>query len=224
MGQRLTDIPFDEWLKHVFDHDLSDPAWYWDLDADHWAGPPTTTAQFITRLFENADQLLRPFSDAQLNQGLWYIVSHACSSMMLDVLHESRVPRDDRRRCLSSILSLFRQCFAVRCSEHLSHQDGPGAKPLNSVCYMWWDIFPTWGNPDDPSCAEQDQQLLDVMANTLAIPSVACRESALHGLGHWQHQYPDEVENIIDAFLGTAPDIRPDLAQYAFSARQGHVL
>ena len=34
--------------------------------------------------------------------------------------------------------------FAPRCSAHLSHLDRGEmiAGPLNTLCYMWWDILP----------------------------------------------------------------------------------
>jgi hypothetical protein len=64
---------------------------------------------------------------------------------------------------------------------------------------------------------------LDAMRDVLGLDAVACQESALHGLGHWQSAYPDEVGDIVDAFLATAPDRRPDLVRYAQSARVGCV-
>ena len=62
------------------------------------------------------------------------------------------------------------------------------------------------------------------MAEILALDSLACQESALHGLGHWQHAYPEEVQQIIDRFLNANKNLRPELAAYARSARTGCVL
>lgn len=61
------------------------------------------------------------------------------------------------------------------------------------------------------------------MERTLQLDNIACQESALHGLGHWHSAYPKEVERIIDAFLQSNLNIRPELEQYAQSARIGMV-
>jgi hypothetical protein len=52
-----------------------------------------------------------------------------------------------------------------------------------------------------------DPDILQVMGSTLQLDSIACRESALHGLGHWQHQYPQRVGEIIDKFSMSQPDL-----------------
>jgi hypothetical protein len=61
------------------------------------------------------------------------------------------------------------------------------------------------------------------MADVLALDSVACQESALHGLGHWQAAYPHVVEATIDRFLAARPRARPELVAYARGARAGCV-
>jgi len=128
-----------------------------------------------------------------------------------------------RLRPLRSFVPLFEQVMAPRCSPHLSYIDEPGAKPLNSACYMWWDILPIHGRPDLPERAEFDSEVLTVLQRLLAIPHDACRESALHGLGHWSTHYPS-VANIIDGFLSRTANLRPKLVAYAISAKTGRVL
>ena len=122
-----------------------------------------------------------------------------------------------------AIGALFAKLFAPRCSPHLSHLDEAGASALNVSCYMWWDLIPFLGRPDDPARREIDDACLGVMERTLDLDSIACRESALHGLGHWHGGYPRRVESAIDAFLGAHPDLRPELVRYARSARSGCV-
>lgn len=221
MGRQLTDLSFEEWTKHVFDHPVMDPAWYWDDDADLWDGPPVVTVTYIIRVFENADEIFKPYSDAQVNQGLWFLVNSACSDNML-ALFDASVPPADRGRCLRSIFILFERYFAKRCSPHLSHLNEPGANPLNLVCYMWWDIFPFRGEPNDPNSAIA-AELINVMKTALQLDSDACRESALHGLGHWRDYDSKKVETIIDEFLIQNPNIRPQLKKYALKARSGSV-
>lgn len=68
---------------------------------------------------------------------------------------------------------------------------------------------------------ELDQEILGVLESTLQLDSIACRESALHGLGHWQHYYPLQVEKIIDAFLMNHRVLRKELETYAVNAYTG---
>ncbi len=225
MGRQLKQLTFDQWLAYVFDHSVSDTKqeWYWDPASDRWDGPAADTIQFLTRAFENAATVFQPYSDAQVNQGLWFIASNACSNHMFALL-DSGVPWLARQRCVRSIHNLFEQCFAKRCTPHLSHLDEPGAGPLNSVCYMWWDIIPLSGQPDNPEGSEIDRAILGVLESTLQLDSVACRESALHGLGHWQHDYPQRVAEIIDTFLQSQRGLPEALRAYARNAYRGHVL
>ena len=225
MGQLLSALSFEQWLAHVFDHPAADDRleWYFDPGSDGWDGPPPTTIQFLTRAFEDAAHLFEPYSDNQLNQGLWYLASNACSNHMLALLDE-RVPWLHRQRCLRAMVALYRQCFNPRCTPTLGHLDEQPANPLNRVCYMWWDILPVAGQPDVPARQAFDQECLQVMAATLALPNAACQESALHGLGHWAMYYPQPVAALVNAYLQNNPEIRGPLKQYALAARSGAVL
>ena len=62
------------------------------------------------------------------------------------------------------------------------------------------------------------------MCQALALSHDACRESALHGLGHWQPHYPARVAHIIADFLARTPALRPELQAYARRAQRGAVL
>jgi hypothetical protein len=218
-------LTFEKWLTHVFDHPVpvsNENAWYWDIDRDWWEEDSPETVDFLTRAFEDAAVVLQPYSNAQLNQGLWFLASNACSSHMFTLMNES-IPWAARRRCIESFHQLFEQCFTRRCSPHLSHIDEPGANPLNSVCYMWWDIIPLYGQPDHPAHRELDEAVLQVIDSTLQLDSIACRESALHGLGHWQSRYPARVGEIIDRFSMRQPDLPEKLRAYMLNAYVGYV-
>jgi hypothetical protein len=62
------------------------------------------------------------------------------------------------------------------------------------------------------------------MDSTLQLDSVACRESALHGLGHWQHEYPEQVGDIINRFSISHRNLRKELETYMKNAFVGYVL
>jgi hypothetical protein len=223
MGERLAFLSFEEWVRFVFDHAAEGPQWYFEPDAPYWVGAADVTVDYIKRLFEKPFPALTPYSDEQLNQGFWYLVSNGCSDMMF-ALGEESVPLERRIHCLNSFLSVFTHVFAVRCSPHLSHLDEKGPRPLNSACYMWWDLFSLGGQPGTPSHNALGEAALRVMAETLTLDSLACQESALHGLGHWQRAYPQDITRIIDRFLGLNKALRPELIRYAQSARCGCVL
>jgi hypothetical protein len=167
--------------------------------------------------------VLGPYSNAQLKQGLWFLADNSCSNHMFSLMNES-VPWPARRRCIYSIHQLYEQCFAPRCSPELSHVPGPVENPLNVICYMWWDIIPIYGKPHDPARKEFDEAILQVMNSTLQLDSLACQESALHGLGHWQRHYPERVGEIIDKFSMSHTDLPKDLQEYLMAAYVGYVL
>ena len=226
MGQAFSALSFEQWVAFVFDHPAGDGKleWYFQPACDWWDGPPRTTVAFLARAFENAATVCEPYSDAQLNQGLWYLASNACSSHMLALLDE-RVPWPEQQRCLRAMVALYEQCFNPRCTPALGHLDEQPANPLNLVCYMWWDILPIACQPGVPARRAFDDECLQVMAATLALPNDACQESALHGLGHWGRAYPQPVAEIIRAYLaGRRAQIREPLKQYALAALSGCVL
>ena len=221
MDERLKFLPFENWVKFIFAHEAGGPQWYFEPNAPYWDGPPDLTVGYITKLFEDPLTILSGYSNEQLNQGFWYLVSNGASDMMF-ALNDEAVPLGERIRCLKSFRLLFERVFAARCSPHLSHCDEPGGRPLNSACYMWWDLFPLCPQPGSQEVIGNTS--LEVMAEILALDSLACQESALHGLGHWQRAYPKEVQQIIDRFLDANKNLRPELAAYARSARTGCVL
>lgn len=176
----------------------------------------------IVRLFESPSFVLERYSTSETGEGLLALLP-----LELQFLTELNVSADMRYRGLAAIQNLFSQIFAAKCDpDTLVHLCSDAAAPnaLNIACYMWWDSFPHHGSPTSPKYRQIDRQILTTMNTTLYLGSLPCQESALHGLGHWYHQYPSEVENIIDEFLlesGSALDSR--LSSFAKVARLGLV-
>ena len=210
------------WIAHVFDHPVSDPEWHWSSDAPYWQDSPEHIATLMADTFERSGELLARFTDAQLNQAFWYLVSASCSDFIFPLVEPS-VPLPTRLRALRSFVPLFEQVMAIRCSPHLSHLNEQPANPLNSACYMWWDILPIHGKPDEPERADFDAEVLRVLPRLLSVPHDACRESALHGINEWHLYYPN-IEAIVDEWLAQTPDLRPELRTYAQRAKGGNVL
>jgi len=211
------DPTFEAWVKQVFDHPADGPEWFWDSEADTSEPPPEVCIRFLTRLFNDPVKYAGHYEDAQLGQGLWFLVDNSCSSHMFAVF-DTALPLDQRVACVRSIRSLFAKLFAARCSKQLSHRDPPNPNPLNLSCYMWWDLFPSWGTP----AHDVDGELLAVMDSLLDLDSSACQESGLHGLSHWRAAYSEPATRSIARFLerGVVSD---ELRQYAQLAHRGCV-
>ncbi|MEO0563593.1 MAG: hypothetical protein AAF125_15905, partial [Chloroflexota bacterium] len=195
------------------------------------------TLAHISRLFNHIRFVLGQYSFAQVDQGLWYLVS-AGGSDYFHAFADPRVPLKVRLDCLNTTFFVFSVLYTRWCDLVMSSQPGSAnieVNPLNMTCYMWWDLVPLYANPMTPpedidnierwrATLELQPTILDVMGRTLAIDHIACQEAALHGLGHWHSAYPGEVTAIVDAFLDANPDIPPELAAYAKAARVGNVL
>ena len=78
--------------------------------------------------------------------------------------------------------------------------------------------------PSDPNLRRLCGTALATMEHILGLGLLACQESALHGLGHWQRQHASEVVRIIDAFVLSQTELDPRLLAYANAARCGCVL
>ena len=206
----------DEWLDWVFaGARLGD---FRDIQVDEliFSICDAVALGYVTEAFERAPELIGRFSDEELCGGLWFLVH---DSGFLAAPHLSV---EERLRAIRATAALYRDLFEPRCTSALSHLD-EAASLLNGPCYMWWDIGPFFGGTPAPLL----EACLDVMEGALALSNDACRESALHGLGHMRTEGPLEerrrevVERFLDLSNGS---LRPELAAYAGAALSGCVL
>jgi hypothetical protein len=212
-----------DWIDHIFNHPINEPAWYWSDDAEQWTGPRGQIPLLMAETFERGGELLAGFSDEQLDQGFWYLAGDTPPDFMLTLVDE-KLPVAPRLRAIRSFVPLFEQVMAVRCTDHRSGLDNRGASPLNSACFMWWDLlrFTLWTNS-----TALNAEIIATLRLILRFPHDACRQSALHGIGHLRHNYPEyeqQLSGIIDDFLASAPGLRPELIAYAAQARCGEIL
>jgi|SRR5579871_3551479 len=217
----MPELNFDQWIARFFDQPIAIERGSFPEDSDWWECPSADIVACLTRTFAECDTVLKPFSEVQVAQGLDFLVG---GSEYMQELKETRVPLPDRLRCIEAMGTLFENCFAKRCTPHLSHLDEPGASPLNGVCYMWWEILPLHGMvhhaPEHPDGAALDRKILDVISRCLEIDSEPCQESALLGLLNWSPYYA-ETTTIINDFLSRHPNIRPELRTWAIRMREG---
>jgi hypothetical protein len=241
MDIRSTTHDFEPWITWVFDRPVEEPQgclaslfgrpveqnlvstpddirWEEELDAAY-------TCELLTALFEDSTILTPRFNDAQINQGLYFLAS-ADSSDYISSLLEAGVPWELRERGLRSIYTLYRDLFAVKCTG-FSGQRKRGIEPenpLNTLCYMWWDITSLAWNTGKPEAAHVDAVILGVLQDTLRLPSLACQKGALHGLGHLNESLQPQVATIIDDYLWQNRTLPKELRGYAKEAKRGMVL
>jgi hypothetical protein len=213
-----TDIDFEEWLDRTFGRAVTGEWYPQFVDSDEWPEPVSDerAIEYLTRLFEHSEESLRSFSDRQISCGLWELGPGDAHC-----LYNQKLPAEARERAVGAIATFFRDFFNSRCNPTLGHLDKDHTAPLNSICYMWWEVIPYGAAPDDPDAKRLNNNALDVLEAILQLPNPACKESALHGLGHLAHYRDGKVELIIDRFLANEPDQSPELEQYARAARTG---
>ena len=222
---RLQKFTFEDWLEHAFGREVrfQQAPWYFDPGHDWWDPRPAQAIAYLTRLFEDPEPALEGFADRQIAQGLTYLVNTMASGDS-GWFCSTEVPVKERIRSVEAVVPFFERLFKPRCTPHLSHLSEVDAGTLNGVCYMWWDVFPSLALAGDPNLPTLHNCALRTMKRILNLNSIACQESALHGLGHWQPKYEERVIAIIDDFCEAYPETDPRLLAYAKSARYGCLL
>lgn len=179
------DLSFEDWLEHAFGHEVRFQrlAWFFDTDVCWWNPTPQRAMEFLTRLFRSPAILTALFSDDQIAQGLTYLLN--TGAVGDNGWFNSRdVPTPDRKACIAVTFNLFSEIFQPRCAPVLGHLSKIESTPLNTVAYMFWEVFPCVALPGDEHRLELQLETLIVMERILSLDSIVCAESALHGLGH----------------------------------------
>lgn len=210
---------FEAWLEETFGRAVAGETYpqFVERDVTEWPEPVPDAAavEYLSRLFENPEESLRYFSDRQIAAGLWELGpgdAHCVYNHEIDV--------EKRERLIGSVETFFRDFFDKRCRRELSHGASEHVSPLNSICYMWWEVI-TWGwQKGDPVAERLAAKDLDVMEAVLQLSNPACKEAALHGLGHMVSR-SERAGAIIDRFLGGASNAPAELFDYARAARTG---
>ena len=233
MQQTSGELSYDEWVAYCFDRDPTTSWWHeikvdedgeW-FEADWYEPEPRLVVGYLRRLFMESAQLPSAYSPEQLGKGLWFLCCQE-AGCHLRAAFSPVAPQDDRIACVMALKHLYTDLFAKLCTQHFSYIDrGPEASgPLNGACYMLWEMSGLTWMPKQPGFDFLADPVLEVLAFVLRSPNEACVESALHGLGHLQHHFPDRVPALIDSFLKDRPNLSPELYAYAGHASRGQVL
>lgn len=216
------DLSFNEWVDYVFHRPISNPAWHWLQDErgdylDWWEPDGMVLIEYLTRLFEEPGFLVERYSPEQLDQGFWYILG--IGSEYLRVLDDHSVATEAKLRLVRSFSTLYSKLFARVCTGlPIGDEDG---HPLDSACFMWWDMDAIGFREDLPERRSIDNAQLEVLRDALQLPSAACISSAIHGLGEAYASYSSEVEDIIDEFLDGNSNLDEATTNFALQARRG---
>ena len=155
---------------------------------------------------------------------MWFLISELSPGESAYALLNCDVPAHQRIDCVRAMSNFFRVFVASAAPGTATEQKDD----FQGLCYMWWDILPTYGGPiygnNTGGEPELHRACLDTMADILTIPSELCQLSALHGLNHWHLHHAERVESIVDAFLQRTPELTSRMVAYAATARAGEAL
>lgn len=210
-------------LRYLFDRPVpaaNEEEWFWNMDEEEFQATPLQWTHIQTVLFAQAGDDLAPYSDEQVGMGLNYVMSN-CVSDVPHMATDPSVPLADAMCMMRAFPTLWRNCIGPRL-ERVHAPIGSARGRLEFVCYMWFDVWPTfWQVRHVPEWRDALWQVLCEMLDT------PCREvqiAALHGIGHDgpQLQRPDDLQQRMAAFIR---DVRNDeeLKTYAHAAACGMV-
>ncbi len=211
-----------EWLQFVFNRPVTPNGWYFDSYEDEFNAANSELVELFQHTMVMSGQDLSCYSDEQVKFGLEYIFNNSCSDVPFS-LKDDAVPIEKRLQAIESIKFLYRNCFSPRCAHVLSHNDEPGANPINAICYMLWDVSPLsyWERSTEKHLFYP--AVINVLEDALFSTNPACIESGLHGLGHVHPYFKERVVTAIELHSKKHGFSSPQLKQYAHNAAIGYV-
>src|SRR5258706_11113362 len=127
---------FDAWLAFAFDHPApvgKEPNWWHVSEPDedlYLVVDPVLQLQHGCTLFLNPLVLRDRFTDAQIEQGFWFLAWSGiilCGNFFADHLWDETVPIEIRREAIEAMFDLYAKLF--------------GPYPTENATYMWWDLL-----------------------------------------------------------------------------------
>ncbi len=152
-------------------------------------------------LFHNSSILLTQFRPEQLEQGFWFLLGPKLDLPRL--IWDERLSRELREDTIEAMVEVFRQLFSKN--------------PLDTICYMWWDLVIS---PYQRRDSALEEKVVEALALILKMDSHQCQKAALHGLGHLESTAKKAV---IEIYLEQNPHLDLDAQAYAAAAVEGRV-
>jgi hypothetical protein len=219
----IDEAKYRDALKFLFDRPVAagEDAWYWNLADQEFTATPLEWTRIQTAIYSRCATDLNCYSDDQVGMGLNYIMSNCVSDVPYAAIDPS-VPLTESMRMMRAFPELWRSCIGPRL-RHLKCRIGSGNDPLGFVCYMWFDVWPTFYNVrQTPEWRDAVWAALDAM---LAVPCREVQIGALHGIGH-EGPYLERQKTIdkrIGDYIRSIGATDDELVKYAMCARVGRV-
>jgi hypothetical protein len=212
-------MTYGEFVEFLFSRADDRKEWYFAEDFVQPEFEADMQVDFATRIFTDAEWLASKYTESQFCLGLNYLINPACSSFCYSYVDTS-VEDAKRVSVVDSMYAVFNKVFNEKCTELSSESATIGPANFSFLCYMWWDVFPRHGAPPNLDLESTDRTILATLEKIMSLDSLGCKESALHGLGHWHSARPELVERVIDRNSAKIPVA---LREYSKSARKGSV-
>ena len=223
-------LTFEEWVRWIFDREITESDWYYDDDDEcEWLADPVTPreVEYLTRLYREADVLLTPYGGTQILSGLLHFPVYGLE--IADEWIRDDAPLSPRRECVLAMKPLFLRFFAHRLPVEWVEdgaENGGDAK-IREACFMWWDYY-----IDEVRIAGRDHEgtrdciewFVDVMREQLTSGHAELCLSALHGMGELQKSGLWKARPEIDRWLEATPGLPDCVMKYARCAQTGDVL
>lgn len=209
----------EQFKSYLFDRTESHRAWYQQEDYDDFVMPATMIVELAGDIFNNIGAYRLQYAERQLVDGLRFLIDPFGG--VGDALLDRNVSTGIKVATIRKMSKVFECLFFHTCRRpELFSSAGGQPQSYDSLCYMWWDVFPRHGIPSSAAMKEIDDAIVETIISGLSLDNIACQEASLHGLSHWYLSKPDVVEAAIADFLPAAPSI---LVTYAQSAAKGDV-
>jgi hypothetical protein len=215
MNDDLRNAPYEQIVDFVFDHypeDEVDDKWYWQHELDVRIEPREAVA-FLTRLCNNAGDLVNRFTLRQIAEGVNFVFGAGARYEFGEQLWNPTVPWPERRACIRSIPRLYSQVF---------ERDPDG---IGGCAFMLWDSIAygyCCGNrhPDsDAEDARVQDAMFEALVSMLRSDHPETLRGAIHGLGHLEHR---EGNRVLRELLSSSRALGPAVRQYAAQVLEGH--
>ena len=210
-------------LRYLFDRPVPEKngqEWYWHIDEPAFEATPLEWTLIQTVLFKDAGVDLAPYTDDQVGMGLNHVMSNNAGDIP-QMAHDPSVPLADAMRMVRALPQLWGSCLGPRlgaAQRPIGHGDGR----LYFVCYMWFDVWPTFWNAKH--IPEWREAMWQVFCAMLEMPYRDVQVSALHGIGHDGDllDRPQELQQRLSEFIRHVKD-DDELKNYAEAAACGMV-
>lgn len=142
------------------------------------------TIIFIKNIYSNIQQIAERYTEINIYLGLEYTINSVAGDICR-IFSDKKIDGHLRTSAVSAMSNVFVYFFNEKCQNKTSTDFGScfNSYRCNYLCYMWWDLFPWEGDPYQKHMHDIDQIILEIMRRCLSLNNLACKESALHGLG-----------------------------------------